>query len=159
MQYDQAIVITDEQCAKCHATLKNGVTAKRNPNTGRWYHNACIDTNDEYTTNTVSPTKGLTAFTKHDSNKLDISLVPTVAINAIAAAMQYGSDKYGRNNWKQGADWLRYYNAAQRHLMAWLDGNDNDKESNLPHLYHAICNLAFLIHYADTNIGSDNRDR
>ena len=39
----------------------------------------------------------------------------------------------------------RYIDALMRHILGYLDDNKSvDKESGLPHLWHACCNMAFL---------------
>jgi len=48
--------------------------------------------------------------------------------------------KYPPHSWKQ-VDPRLYVDALLRHSYRW---GDNDEESGLPHLYHFICNLAFL---------------
>ncbi len=44
-----------------------------------------------------------------------------------------------------------------RHLTAWWEGEDNDPESGLPHIYHAAANIAMLVEFIDKNKGRDNR--
>ena len=51
----------------------------------------------------------------------------------------------------------RYFSAAQRHLLAWNDGEDNDPESGLPHLAHASCNLMFMLYHTKHNPKLDDR--
>jgi hypothetical protein len=82
--------------------------------------------------------------TKFDKGKPRISLVPSVAVTGCAAAMTFGADKYGAHNYKGGIEWSRLYDANQRHLLAILDGEMNDPESGLPHIDHALANLAML---------------
>lgn len=53
----------------------------------------------------------------------------------------------GENNWYKGMDWSRCFNSLQRHLFAYWKGEDLDKESGLPHLAHAACNIIFLLDY------------
>lgn len=81
---------------------------------------------------------------KHDQDKNRLDLIPPSAILAIGEVMTYGARKYGENNW-QGVEAKRYYAAALRHLMAWRRGEGQDRESGIPHLKHALCNLAFLV--------------
>lgn len=96
-------------------------------------------------------------FLKLDSGKPRISLVPPEAVLAMASVFSYGAIKYAANNWKKCDDWDRVYDSLQRHLLAWRSGQDLDlppvgsphreavNYSGLPHLHHAICNLAMLI--------------
>ena len=44
-----------------------------------------------------------------------------------------------------------------RHMAAWQRGEENDPESGLPHLAHAMCNLRMLTLYAKTYPEGDDR--
>lgn len=84
---------------------------------------------------------------KADAGKLRLSLVPGILIRACAVVRMYGNKKYpegGPDNWKT-VEPQRYRDAAYRHWLAYIDDHNSvDPESGLPHLYHCICNLAFL---------------
>ena len=84
---------------------------------------------------------------KADAGKPKLSLVPTEIIRDIARIREYGNNKYpegGPDNWKQ-VEPDRYRDALFRHLLAYLeDPASKDEESNLPHLWHLACNVAFL---------------
>lgn len=83
---------------------------------------------------------------KHDAGKPRFSLLPHRALAAVMAVLEYGAEKYGADNWqKVESARTRYYDAAQRHLMAWWLGQDDDPESGLPHLAHAACCVLFLL--------------
>lgn len=90
---------------------------------------------------------------KADAGKPDIYLVPPDIMEAIAVVRQYGNEKYGDpNNWKN-VEIDRYYSALERHMFAWRKWKENpdnkdaqfDQESGIKHLWHAACNLAFMI--------------
>lgn len=85
---------------------------------------------------------------KKDAGKLQLTLVPMEIMEAVAVVRQYGNEKYpegGSDNWKK-VEPERYRNALCRHLIAYLRGPYSaDPESNIPHLYHLACNVAFLI--------------
>lgn len=82
---------------------------------------------------------------KADKCKLPISLVPMFIIKCIAAIRKYGEEKYhAPNNWVL-VDKQRYVDAMWRHLIAYQEGEIYDKESGLPHLWHAACNMAFIL--------------
>ena len=96
---------------------------------------------------------------KADAGKLRPTLVPTELIRAVAAVRGYGNAKYpdgGPDNWKR-VEPQRYRDAMFRHLLAYLDDPYGmDEESGLPHLWHCMCNGAFLCElekgkYGDTN--------
>jgi hypothetical protein len=84
---------------------------------------------------------------KHDGDKPDLTLVPRKAVVAIARALMFGADKYGRNNFRQEPRLSknRLLASTLRHLFADLDGEALDPESGLPHLYHAIAALSMLL--------------
>jgi len=87
---------------------------------------------------------------KHDQDKIRFDLIPVEAIEALAKVLKMGAEKYGDNNWRAGIKYHRVYRAAQHHLQEfWGEHPDKDDESSLPHLYHALCNIAFLITYED----------
>lgn len=63
----------------------------------------------------------------------------------IGLAMMEGARKYGRHNYRV-AD-IRasvYYDAVNRHLAAWWEGEDIDKDSGLSHITKALATLYVL---------------
>ena len=101
----------------------------------------------------ITPKEGV----KFDSGKRRVDLVPTEAINALADILTAGAAKYGTHNWRHGMDWSRVYGAAQRHMLAFWGGDDIDDESGMPHLWHALTNIAFLVSYQAMSVGRDDR--
>lgn len=82
---------------------------------------------------------------KNDKEKIRLELVPPALMWAVGAIRTYGAQKYGDpENWRQ-VEPERYRGALLRHIMAYLGGERNDPESGYPHLWHAACNIAFLI--------------
>lgn len=88
-------------------------------------------------------------FTKHDSSKPELSypLGMPNALSAIAKTMQYGAEKYARDNWKKatGTDINRYLDATIRHLSAHCANELVDEESGNPHIDHALTSLAMYV--------------
>lgn len=83
---------------------------------------------------------------KYDDGKLQYGLLPTKALKGIVEILTFGAQKYSPNNWRKVPDQRRrYFDAAQRHLWAWKDGEENDPESRKNHLAHALCCLMFLL--------------
>ena len=67
--------------------------------------------------------------------KVPLALVPPSASAAIAKVLQRGAEKYGQWNWRKArVGRMTYAHAIKRHLDAWIDGEDNDPESGLPHI-------------------------
>lgn len=86
---------------------------------------------------------------KHDDAKVDYSLIKTAAEREFAAALSYGAELYGRDNWKdvpQAFD--RYFAALRRHLAAFRAGEIFDPQSGLHHLAHAECCVHFILELA-----------
>jgi hypothetical protein len=83
---------------------------------------------------------------KHDTGKPRWSLLPKGVIASVVQVLEYGANKYSVGNWQRVSDArTRYYDAAQRHLQAWWEGESRDAESGEPHLAHAACCLLFLL--------------
>ena len=82
---------------------------------------------------------------KADGGKLRLTLVPMEAVEAVAAIRMFGVQKYvEEENWKR-VEKDRYKDAAFRHYVRYLrEPYGMDSESNLPHLWHCLCNLFFL---------------
>jgi hypothetical protein len=82
---------------------------------------------------------------KFDKGKQDWTLLPWDEVTDIVKVLDYGAKKYDRDNWQRVPDAVHRYEAAFfRHMVAFMHGEKNDKESGLPHLAHAGCCLLFL---------------
>lgn len=94
---------------------------------------------------------------KHDAGKDPWHLMPWDALQAILAVLVFGSVKYGSRNWERGMAWSRPFDAVQRHLIAWFQGEDRDPETGMSHLWHAGTSILFLIAYEIRGVGVDDR--
>ena len=94
---------------------------------------------------------------RHNSGKAELHQVPSSLMFAVAKTLMYGEQKYEKGNFRKGMSWTTVYDCLQRHMLKWLDGEQNDEESGLPHLYHAASNIAFLIEYSETCPELDDR--
>jgi hypothetical protein len=82
---------------------------------------------------------------KFDGGKLQYGLLPPLALKATVDILTFGAEKYEPDNWKYVPDSKRrYFDAMQRHMWAWKEGEANDPESGKHHLAHAMCCLMFL---------------
>lgn len=73
-------------------------------------------------------------------------------------ALHDGALKYGRSNWRAAGVRASVYHASTlRHLMAWFEGQDNDPDSGLPHLAHALAGLAILVDAGAAGMLTDDR--
>lgn len=94
---------------------------------------------------------------KDDQEKIRFELLPGDALKAIAVILTFGAIKYAPRNWEKGMSWSRVFGALQRHLWAWWEGEDRDKETGHSHLWHAGCCVVFLIAYEIRGVGTDDR--
>ena len=83
---------------------------------------------------------------KADKGKARLSLVPMRILWAIARVREFGVEKYGQTDGWRKVSPERYRDALMRHIAAYMDDpTGTDSESGLPHLWHAACNIAFLV--------------
>ena len=79
------------------------------------------------------------------ATKLPLHLWPAPATALGVTALLDGALKYGRANWRvSGVRASVYKDALDRHMSAWFEGEDNDPQSGVPHLGHALACLAIL---------------
>jgi len=90
--------------------------------------------------------------------KTQFHLVPPRVLKEVAEALTEGATKYGAYNFREaGVCYSTYYSSTLRHLIAWYEGEDTDKESGLNHITKAIGGLIVL---RDSMIqGNDTDDR
>lgn len=77
-------------------------------------------------------------------NKLKWSLVSYKALEPMVEVLMFGAKKYSANNWKKGLKYTETLESMQRHINSFLEGEDIDPESGLPHVGHILCNAQFL---------------
>jgi hypothetical protein len=84
---------------------------------------------------------------KHDDGKSRLDLIAGSMLFEMGHVLAKGAKKYDEWNWAKGIKYSRCIGAAQRHLQAFADGEDNDDEWGFSHLAHAACCIMFLMHY------------
>lgn len=102
-----------------------------------------VDRQEQGTEMRYDPMAG-TGAKKFDEGKPRYDLIPPLAVEAAAQVFGFGAAKYGDRNWEQGLDFGRLKGALHRHVEAWWMGEEDDPESGLPHLGHAMCCLMML---------------
>jgi len=94
---------------------------------------------------------------KDDQGKLMMGLIPHEAMTGLAQILTFGANKYAPNGWQTVPNAKsRYEDAMLRHFYAYKAGEQNDPESGLSHLKHALTNLAFLVYFEDNKEIEDN---
>jgi len=77
--------------------------------------------------------------------KAAFSVIPWTVIAELGLAMLEGALKYGRHNYrKAGVRASIYYDALNRHMGAWWEGEDIDPESGVSHVIKAMACLTVL---------------
>ncbi len=99
-----------------------------------------------------------TGSIKKDDNKYDPTMLTIEMVELVSKVRMFGAKKYARGNFKiTGFKYTRSLAAALRHIFAYLSGEDNDPESGLSHLGHAICSIEHCIY--DSKHHPENDDR
>lgn len=88
----------------------------------------------------------MTDFVKDDSNKLEPSLIPWVALYELAAVFTHGRHKYDATNFEKCDKPQRYIDAMERHWLAYHAGEVWDPDSGLHHLAHMAASAMILMH-------------
>ena len=81
---------------------------------------------------------------RYNEGKLKWSLVSFKALMPMVEVLMHGAEKYAPHNWQKGLNYTEICESMQRHLYAFLEGEDDDPESKLSHVGHILCNAMFL---------------
>lgn len=87
------------------------------------------------------------------------ALIPWDALLLIAEHYGTGSLKYADRNWEAGYPWSWSFDALQRHLTAWWQGEDRDAETGSLHIVCAAWHCLALITFQIRGLGEDDRPR
>jgi len=80
------------------------------------------------------------------STKLPFHLVPSALRIFAAIGLLEGACKYGGHNYRaMGVRASIYYDAIQRHLESYWNGEDADPDTGIPHLASVAAGLAILL--------------
>lgn len=81
---------------------------------------------------------------RENQGKLRWSLTSRKALEPLVRVLMFGAEKYDDHNWKKGLKYTEICESLQRHMDAFIDGEDDDDESKLGHVGHILCNAMFL---------------
>lgn len=84
---------------------------------------------------------------KKDEGKPRWELIAYDAVEGVAKVLTFGANKYSARNWEKGIAYGRVFGAIMRHLWKWWHGENQDAETGLSHLDHAMCEIMFLSAY------------
>jgi len=96
---------------------------------------------------------------RYNEGKPDWSLVDFESLEPMVRVLEYGATKYDRNQWKKGLFVLGVCASLLRHTFAFMKGENEDKESQLSHLGHIMCNAMFLVYYMKHKPELDDRNK
>lgn len=85
------------------------------------------------------------------------SLIPAYAQVEEAKVYGMGAEKYAAYNWRKGYPWSWSFDALQRHLVSFWNGEDFDPESGLAHVAHARWHTGVLLEFMHYGLGTDDR--
>ena len=94
---------------------------------------------------------------RYNLGKPQWSLVPFHALVPMVRVLEFGAKKYSPHNWKDGLPVTEICESMLRHIYAFLEGEDIDPESGLPHWGHIQCNALFLAFMMEKRPDMDNR--
>jgi len=90
--------------------------------------------------------------------KVPLRLIPPSSVAHLAVVMNLGAEKYGPYNWRKNRVRLTVYlEAALRHILAVLDGEDLDEESGQPHTAHVMACMAIVLDASALDVLVDDR--
>jgi hypothetical protein len=81
---------------------------------------------------------------RENSGKPKWSLVPQSALLPMVDVLTFGANKYAPFNWQKGLSIVETCESLKRHLDAFMEGEDFDKESLQHHIGHIQCNALFI---------------
>jgi hypothetical protein len=87
----------------------------------------------------------------------EIGALDPQALLRLAEVAGYGGQKYDRLNYLKGYNWSLSFDAAQRHLLAFWNGENMDPESGMPHTAHAAWHCLCLTSFTERALGTDDR--
>lgn len=94
------------------------------------------------------------------AKKAPLGLVPPALVIGAAEAIANGAEKYGSYNWRDyPVQAVTYVEAAMRHLLAYLDGEDDAPDTGISHLKHAVAGLGILLDVTALGTLEDNRPK
>jgi hypothetical protein len=90
--------------------------------------------------NTIEEERAL----RYNEGKPKLSYISLKCFEPCARVLEYGAQKYARDNWQKGADITLLLDSLLRHIAALQAGEVLDKESGLSHIGHIQANAMLL---------------
>ena len=90
--------------------------------------------------------------------RLSYCLLSPKVLAGEAAVWEHGAKKYARGNWLKGMSWTQGVDSLLRHVTAFLNGEDIDPESGLPHVDHIVTSAKIVSNSYHTRPDRDDRE-
>ncbi len=94
---------------------------------------------------------------RFNEGKIRYDLLEPYAIEKLAEVFTKGAEKYAPNNWLKGMEWSEITASLKRHLAAYEQGEDYDKETGLLHAAHVSWNAMALVSFYKYHPNLDDR--
>lgn len=85
-------------------------------------------------------------------------LVPSHAMDEVAAVYGRGAQKYAERNWEKGYKWGLSLGALERHLNKFKQGESRDELGN-HHLAAVVFHALALMTFEKFSLGTDDRSK
>lgn len=94
----------------------------------------------------LQPTEKVNLKNAVGATKAPLHPVPPIAFIALGQAMNDGKIKYELYNWREAEATVSvFYDAMQRHMLAYLSGENHAPDSKVHHLAHIMAGAAILL--------------
>lgn len=91
---------------------------------------------------------------RFNQGKLQWTLLHPKSMEPMVQVLMYGTGKYERDNWQKACPKkFDLLDSLERHSKALISGESIDKESNLPHIGHLMCNAMFYSYWEQKTNG------
>lgn len=81
---------------------------------------------------------------RRNKGKAKFSLINLSELENGCRVLEFGAEKYARNNYQKGLVFSEILDSMMRHISKLQDGEWVDEESGLPHIGHIQANAIFL---------------
>lgn len=118
-------------------------------------HPAC-GCSDDYNCQLIG--KKMELAMRSNAGKLQWSLVDFESLEDLVRVLEFGAEKYERDNWKKGLPVTKIYDSLMRHIIAFFNKiEDVDPESGVNHIGHMMANVMFLAYMYKNKKELDDR--
>jgi len=91
--------------------------------------------------------KGGPTAMRFNQGKKHWSLVDFKSLEPMVDVLEFGAEKYARDNWKKGLNKKEILESMIRHIIELVDNQELDDDSKLHHIGHIQCNSMFYAYF------------